>query len=76
MLLHPMDAHLDGILEVHLSSEAHIAVAEPDNVVIDGLVSSLSNLRLLDDGEVLLHGDEVFLEDLLHARPTSNGSNR
>ena len=76
MLLHPMDAHLNGILEVHLPGETHITIAETDDVVINGLVSSLSDLRQLDNGEVLLHGDEVLLENLFHGRPTPNGPNR
>jgi hypothetical protein len=76
MLLHPMDAHLNGILKVHLPSETHIAVAKADDVVIDGLVALLSNLSQFNDREVLLHGNKVFLEDILHSHPTSNGSNR
>ena len=49
MLLHPMDAHLNGILEMHLPGETHITIAEADDVVINGLVSSLSDLRQLDN---------------------------
>ena len=74
MLLHPMDAHLNGILEVHLPGETHITIAEADDVVINGLISLLSDLCQLDNGEVL-HGGEVLLENLLHGRPTPNGPN-
>jgi hypothetical protein len=40
-----MDTHLDGVLKVHLPSETHVAVAEADDVLVDGLFSTLSDLR-------------------------------
>lgn len=44
MLKHPVNAHLDYILKVHLPSETHIVVAGADDIVINGFIMLLLDL--------------------------------
>ena len=71
-----MNAHFDRIIEVHVSSQTHVAIPKPDNVVVDGFIASLLNLRQLDDGDVPLHSNKVLFEGALHVSPASNFSYR
>ena len=75
MLKHLVDTHLDRIFEVHLPCETHVVVVEANDVVIYNFITSLFHMRQLNNGEVLLHGHEVFPEDVLHGSPTTDGSN-
>ena len=69
-----MNAHPDRVFEVHISSETHKAISEPDDIVVNGFVTSLLDLGQLDDGDIPLHSNKVLLENTFHASPIANFS--
>jgi hypothetical protein len=44
MLQHSVDAYPDGVFNVHLPGETHVAIAEANDVVVDSFITSLLHL--------------------------------